>query len=242
MPELNEYEFDRLERYVLGKMSPEERAAFAKEIEGNPALREEVNAMKEMILAIEVGAFRDSLSEIHDSLGEERMETRNRKSLWYGMAASLAILIGISVWFYFIREEEGAGDLYAQYAYTDPGLPVPMSASSTYSFYDGMVDFKMEAYGKAAEKWSPLLRKNPDNDTLQYYLASALFQEGNLEEARSYFSKVLAQPESKFRDKAQYMEVLIDLREGNYKAIRSVEPYPGSRFAERIESLQKAIK
>ena len=122
--------------------------------------------------------------------------------------------MGFGYWLLF-RQKSAEEKLFAQYFKPDPGLLTPMSTTSDYEFYRGMVDYKQGKYELAIERWNPLLMQKPENDTLNFYLGvSYLAQEKN-EEAIEYLSKAVNNPNSIFINESWYYLGLIYLDKGN---------------------------
>lgn len=234
MSELSEKDFDRVERFLLGEMSETESREFRKEINENPKLRKMVEEHGDLMAAIKAEGLKHDLEDIHHELYDAK--PKSNKFLIWSLAASFAVIIGMAFWYF----NQDANDLSSQYAYTDPGLPVPMSATESYAFHDAMVDYKTEDYDKAISKWEKLLEENPANDTLQYFIGAANFNNENWNEAESRLRDIADSP-STFRHKAQYMLLLIELKKGNREAILNYEIPEDSPFKDQIKSLQDAL-
>src|SRR6056297_1951036 len=144
--------YERIESYLSGEMADSEKSAFEREMAQDTALREEVAIQRELIQAVELGALEETLLEIEKEMqspGEGQQRESHR--YWFAMAASFLALIALSVW--MLTKPNTNQKLFAEYVEYDPGLPVPMSATSDYQFYDAMVDYKNEKYTTAIEKW-----------------------------------------------------------------------------------------
>src|SRR5690606_34600771 len=116
---------------------------------------------------------------------------------WLAIAAGIAALIAVGIWALNFQSETDS--LFAQYHTTDPGLPVPMSASEEYIFHDAMVDYKAEKYATAIEKWKALSAETPENTTISYYLGASFFNQEKYNEALPYFEMVMTDSSSKFQ-------------------------------------------
>lgn len=173
--------FDKIERYLLGQLSPEEAGLFEKEMAADAALRAEVDAMRDMILSIEYAGLKSNLQaykiegaadtspkEAQPRQGEaKRIGLFSRKII--AIAAGLALLITAGI---FALRQDGS-DIDKLF-YADPGLPTVMSETKQYEFYDAMVDYKMGKYELALEKWGRTAGIGAD--TLAYYRAMAMIQ------------------------------------------------------------------
>jgi tetratricopeptide (TPR) repeat protein len=239
MTDLSEKDFERIEDFLLGRMSESEKINFEKSIQEDSALAQAVKEQKNLITAIESEGMRADLESIHDELYGSNSQKR-RPYLLFSAAASLAVLIGFGFWFFFLNESDA--DLIAEYAYIDPGLPVPMSATDSYDFYDAMVDYKTEDYNIAIEKWTPLLSDDPGNDTLNYYIGAAFFNLSEYDKANPYLKKVALSENSTFSHKANYMLFLSDWRSGDEAAVRNFTPSENSPFLPEIRAIQESVK
>lgn len=223
------------ERYVLGDMSTEEREKFEHEMSSNRALRMAVDDIRQSILAVRAGAVREELQGIH----ERRISPNNsRGSYWLGIAAGLMVLVAATFW--WIMRPEANERLFAQYATTDPGLPVPMSATTDYAFFDAMVDYKSEDYRTAIRKWEPLFADEPQNDTLAYYLGSAHFNLGEYARALEYYRDLPAN--SEFYPRSQWYRALTFVKTGDKESLLSIRPNEDSNYADRITQLQDQME
>ena len=232
-------DFERIERFLLGKMETNERNIFENELETSPEFRAEMESQRDLIRAIEIGGLKESLEEIHNKtiLKDESRPSRNN---WFAIAAGLAAIISVAIW--AVNYQSTNEELFAQYTTTDPGLPVPMSASANYTFHDAMVDYKAEKYDKAIEKWTALLGDNEKNNPLNYYIGAAHFNQENYAEALPWFEKTLNDPSSSFHAKAQWYEVLSWLKMDDTQKVLATVSLPDSPYKDRIESIQQELK
>jgi tetratricopeptide (TPR) repeat protein len=238
MVELSEKDFDRIERFILGTLSAVEQQKFKKELESNPDLQKALDQQKQLINAVEAEGLKADLDSIHHELYEST-SSKNSRPLYFSIAASVAVLIGFSFWYFGQRDSQA--ELYAQYSYTDPGLPVPMSATDSYDFYDAMVDYKTEDYQVAIGKWEILLEEEPLNDTLNYYIGASYFNMDAFDQAKPYLDKILNSPKSNFVYKAQYMLFLAEVRRGNTEEALKFRPLDGSPFKTEINAAQESL-
>ena len=90
-----------------------------------------------------------------------------------------------------------------------------MGVSDNYEFDKAMVDYKMGDYDKALKTWEGLLKDNANNDTLNYFIASAHLADNNPESSLAFFDKVIGSTNSVFLQDAQWYKALILLNKGN---------------------------
>jgi len=121
--------------------------------------------------------------------------------------------MGFGYWLLF-GQQSANERLYAEYFKPDPGLLTPMSTTTEYDFYRGMVDYKQEKYGEAINRWKPLAEQKPENDTLNFYLGVSFLAKDETDEAIAYLSKAVRFPGSTFIDEAWYYLGMAQLKEG----------------------------
>ncbi len=227
--------WDRAECYVLDKMNTDERRAFESEMADNAALKHAVEDIRKSVAAIRVGGMAKDLEAIHKR--RSRFVKRSYR-INPGIAAAIIVAMGMLIW--LIARPNYNEKLFAEYVTTEPGLPVPMSATTDYDFYDAMVDYKMEDYSVALEKWRAMYDENSYNDTLSYFLASAYFNTGKYEEALPLYEEIT--DPSVFYDRSLWYRALIFVRTGRNEELQSIHPDSSSIYAERIEELKNQMK
>ena len=232
----NQELFERIERYINNRMNAGEKAQFESELKSNSDLTKAYQEQKETQLAVELGALSESLEEIHE---EVVSANRPSKTNWWAIAAGIIIILSLGI--YFLRSESQKNELFATYSTTDPGLPVPMSSTDHYIFYDAMVDYKAEKYDVAIKKWKGLVRAEPKNDTLNYYVGAAYYNLNKYKEAVSYLEKVDTGSSSALRNKSQWYQILAWIQLEKKDEILAVKPHAESPYAERITEIQKAL-
>jgi len=200
--------FERIEAYLLQRMSAEDRAGFEEEMKHDEKLRNEVRLQQRLIAAAETLSHEDG-SWIKKSLAPVKSMGNKKVMLWYAAAAIVLVLAG--AWFYRTRSLS-AESVYARYFVPDSGLPVVMSGNdNNYDFYDGMISYKEEDYHRAIEIWAEVYKKNDANDTLQYYMGLAFLNDRN-PEAVSYLQRVAQNQESVWQDRAIWYLTLACLK------------------------------
>jgi predicted Zn-dependent protease len=177
-----------------------------------------VEDIKIMLLGIENQSLKTQLDELHKDIPKTKVKESQDKKVRYlyysKFAAAAAIIIAIgSIWFFSTPKNE---KLYAKYFKLDPGLPTTMSTTNNFDFYDGMVKYKHGDYKIAIEKWKVISEKQPENDTLNYFLGVALMVDKNTSDAIPFLERsVEAEDEFIFLNDAYYYLGLAYLKEGN---------------------------
>lgn len=244
---ISQEQFERIEAYLLNQLNAQERIAFEQELAQNTTLQHEFKVQKELMLTVEAGALKETLAKIHaQTQGQNNVQSQSQPRFWLGIAASILALLAVGIWLF--NKPNETEKLFAQHVQYEPGLPVPMSANRAsnqnyqYQFADAMVDYKNEQYAKAIGKWNDLLVINPGNDTLNYFLGCAHFNDKQYNSATNYFLEVSKNDTSDFLAKSQFYLVLCWLKTGDIKeidhlVIRSNSPYSG-----QIEAIRNELK
>ena len=232
---ISQKEFERIEAYILNRLPEEERIAFEMDLENSSDLRKELEIQRQTMLAVESGAMKNRLEVIH-----QKMTSKASLTIWIAVAASVTILIAVGLW--FINLPDKSEKLFAAYVTVDPGLPVPMSSTNNYTFYDAMVDYKSGKYELAIGKWNTLLQQNPENDTLNYFVGTALFNAKKYEQAILYFEQVSDLEQSTFYGKSEWYMALSFLKLKQFNRLQNLSQHSTSDYATRIKQLYQKLE
>jgi tetratricopeptide (TPR) repeat protein len=175
-------EFESIEQHLLGQNSPEQQLAFENTLAADKTWAAKVAEVKLLLAGIETAAFKERIQGYHEQVKKNIPEKRgatifslNRKLL---AAASVALVVALSVWLFTLRGNS-AEKLYAAYYKPDPGLISAMGVGDNYVFNKAMLDYKTGNYNKAIAAWNGLKTEMRQNDTLLYFLGAAQQANGN---------------------------------------------------------------
>ena len=234
---LHKERFEAIEAFLLGTMSPEESHRFEQELAVDASLRDEVELQRENTLAIELAGITRTLQSARAEHREVTTASNgNSWTTYLKYAAMVAVLILGAVW-WITRPAENER-LFAEYYVEDPGLPVPMSAVNDPVFQDAMVAYKLGDYAEARTKWGNLLQREPDNDTLRFYIANTYLAEGDAEAAIQLFQAVANTPSSTFHNKARWYLFLAYLREGRLNELPDTTLVNDPTYGERVRAVR----
>lgn len=233
--------FEAIEAYVLERMGADDRAAFEQRMAGDPALRDEVELERENILAVELGGVARLMNQVgrEQRADEQHTGRGNGWKHFLKYAAVLAAIIVGALWFLRPPAHER---LFAAYFTADAGLPVVMGSTDDPAFQDAMVAFKLGDYEEARDKWSTMAASDPGNDTLRYYLASATLAMGDAAGAMPLFEDVSSDPESVFRQRAQWYLFLAYVKSGNVDRARAMALDDDPAYGERVRAIKSQLK
>ncbi len=200
-----------IDAYLLEDLDPNARADFEERMKLFPDFRTLVEEQKAIIRGVEEHTLKNSFEDFHSEIVEEPKKKWQSPS-WLALAASVLILISVSIWAIF-SSGNSSQKVFAANFKPDPGLPTTMSTSSNYDFYYGMVNYKRKEYSEAISRWETLYAANPENDTVIYFLGVANLANGNARQAKKYLQSAKEKPESAFYEDAQYYLALALLKE-----------------------------
>jgi tetratricopeptide (TPR) repeat protein len=237
----------RIEKYLDGQMSAEERADFEKKISENPVLKEELQLHREMRRFLTKRDRRLQLEQQLQQIGTEYFpqhssqtgKTRGKltpvlRRYWAVMAAAASFALLITAYFLFRTP------LYDQFATHPPLALVEKSATQEQLRYEAETAFNSQHYEQAAVLLEQLLRNHPDDDLIRIYLGIAQMEVGKIQEARKLFAEV-ASEDPAIRDFAQWNLVLSYLKTGDKERCRELAR-SFSQDSPYFEKAQKLLK
>ncbi|WP_111684443.1 tetratricopeptide repeat protein [Winogradskyella tangerina] len=215
---ISQEEFERIEAYLNGSLSEEDLSSFEVQLKNEEGFASKVEDIKTVLIGIETQSLKAQLDRFHDeainnSTNASNSETKVRSLNLRRIAVAAALIIAAgSFWFLTGNSNER---LYAKYYSPDPGLPTTMGDTDNYEFYEAMVSYKQGNYKDALKTWKDQLNTKTKNDTLNYFVGSALLASKQEKEALSYLLEVTKQDHSTFKNEALYYLGLAYLKSDN---------------------------
>ncbi len=209
--QISKEEFERIEAYLLNTMQMQQRLQFEEEMSRDALLRREVELQRKLIAAVETGVLPMPQKQ-PSSAAQPAARSGRSRFVWYAAAAVVAVFVA-SLWL-FRGQQPASQQLFATYFQPDPGLPVHMSSTSAYTFYDGMVSYKEGDYMRAVLQWEQVASEQGYSDTLHYYIGVAMLNNNEPKVAQRHLTAV-AETEGAFRRKAIWYLALCYLRTGD---------------------------
>ncbi|WP_262247566.1 hypothetical protein [Parapedobacter soli] len=239
--DISREEFERIERYLLGSMDTAERVEFERLLSVDKPLRDEVELQRQLIGAVEVGAFTASITTEREV---KTPPTTGKQFVYWRYVAAAALLIGVGLvgWWMYRQQMVSEDDLYAAYFRPDPGLPVVMSNDSAkYVFNEGMISYKEGNYDGAINVWKQLAVEKGVTDTLHYYTGIAYLNKNADAVALDYLAPLSENKHSVFHERAIWYLALLKLKEKDYvQAKRLLKQLPEKE--EAVELLDRMAK
>lgn len=221
--EISPLEWELIENYLDQDDDAVKNALYESELEKIPNIGQKIQEVRKIREEIEDSIRQSKIKEFHNHIpsNEEdseikyiNKEKKHSKTLWYAIAAALIVLFGI---FWMMDFRPSSEKIFAENFKPDIGLPLKMGVTNNLSFYEGMLDYKQEKYNKAIEKWQVLLKKNPNNDTLNYFLGVANLAQGNADKSLEYLENQERFQEGIFKEDAGYYAGLAKIKLGKFE-------------------------
>lgn len=239
---ISQQEFERIESYLLGLMTEEEKVPFESELEKNQIFRNQYEDIKVLLQEVELASLKESMDGFHSELKSTQVvPILPKKQIYWkplAIAASVLFLLVISFWVFLGNTSENE-KLFLAYYQPDPGLVTAMGNSSQYEFDRGMVDYKTGDYRAAITRWEKLLAEKPDNDSLNYFLGSAFLAIGDPDLAKPYLEKTTQIESGIFQKEAYWYLGLSLVKSGNSaEAIKYLQKSGRDEAVEVISKLK----
>ena len=227
---MNQELFEKIESYLLNRMSETERSEFEARMASDASLQEEVITLQQLLSGIDTYGLKKKLNTYHiprDSNTTSPLVRRRSHFNLLRVAAGILILFSVGWWYFANTHSGNTADRWGTVFYPDPGLPTSMGTTDHYNFYDAMVDYKNDNYPLALQKFNTITN-GIGQDTLTYYKAMAHLQLGHLKEAGQLLNKI--SKESPFYGAAIWYKTGIAIKEGrNSDALKLLDVVPDTR-------------
>lgn len=237
---ITQEEFERIEAYLNNSLSKGDLQIFENRLENEEGFAAKVEDIKTVLTGIETQALKEQLNEFHKDISTPAKDTiqfnPKVKSLqWRKIAVAAALIIAAGSFWFLNRNSNN--QLYADFYSPDPGLPTTMSSTNNYEFYEAMVAYKQGYYKDALNTWTNQLKTKVDNDTLNYFVGSALLADKKEHKAISYLQEVINTDNSVFKNEAFYYLGLAYLKNNNKE--KAIEYLLKSDFTKAKDLLKK---
>ncbi|MBK0382496.1 hypothetical protein I5M32_05930 [Pedobacter sp. SD-b] len=204
-------------RYVNGEMQANEKEVFEQELATN------INLKEDLLLYLNVDktlrsefsnnktdrAFKENLVSLNQQYfkAEQKPTAKIIKinRLWY---AAAILIVGLLIWAPWNH------DIYDKYADTEMVSFAERGAVNQDNLQAATDAFNAKDFNKAKGLLQPLVKENPDDDMLKFYLGLTQFQTKEYEKAKSNFTTVNKRA-SIFKYDAAFYMALTYLKQDN---------------------------
>ncbi|HMQ00556.1 MAG TPA: hypothetical protein PKC24_12305 [Cyclobacteriaceae bacterium] len=221
----------KLDEYVRGKLSAEEREEVELLIKQNPDIKKEVDTLK----VIRAGITLHERQAIKKHL--QQIEPEARQFKWWYVAAAIVPLLLLSIWYFYPVSSE---NIYYAYYSSYPNYEAGISRNEN-TTTDGrtaaFINYEKTNYEEAAAQFLMILERNPDDNSVKFYLALCYLELNLTGMAADYLNAVMNDTQSTYREAAHWYYALTQLKLGN-----KVEAKEALTALENNGSYQKQAK
>ncbi len=215
---MDEATYILFENYLEGLLSEEERVAFEKRLEENAEFASHFETYREMSnhLSHQFSEGRSDLKSQLDEIGTayfegsqtEKKETKviQFRPWQYGIAASIALLIG-----FFVFQNIGGGP--EDYLFSEE-ISLTVRSDDSETLKQAETSFNEGSYPEAISHFDALLKNDPNNAELQFYKALAHDALKQFDEADNLFNELM-NGTSLYKHKAAFYAGIREWNRGN---------------------------
>ncbi len=204
---------NQIDRYVSGQMDEHELTAFEQRMREHAGLAESVHMHRDILEGIEFHFAQELKQTLIQS---DQQKPKSRRTLYLAIAASVLLVIGAGLAYYFMAMPQNNSDLFTAYFEPYPNILAPITRSASDSPYaDVMQAYEAGQYQAAITGFDELLSKEPGNHQLLFYRGVSLLAAGQAEKATSDFQTVIDASDPKLSTPAYWYLGLSQLKIGN---------------------------
>ncbi len=211
---------ERIEAYVMGRMTPEEEKGFLSEVEGDPELARQVELhemMKDVLGNRDLMEFRQKVKKVVQSEAQaERAgsdpSAPRRLSRWIGVAVVL-LLAGLLAWLLFLRTPPPE-KLYARYFEAYPVYQVSRSEDNQPQLQKALEYYGAGRYEEARGLFLGILESGlPERELVQFYYGVSCMASGKTGEAEQIFRSLIGEGRGLFDQQSRWYLALALLKQ-----------------------------
>lgn len=236
---------DRIDRYVLHRMDPAERARFQALLRTDAGLRREVAEQQKMAALLEKAGDRqlkERLDRVYadvtasEPAGVRRLRPGMPRAAW-AVAASVVLLVALLLG-WWARPQATPGDLFAQY-YRPATYLVTRNQEATNA--TGGALFNQGNYRQALEAFRANLWQNPDADYDLLYAGLCYLELGAYGRAEASFNRVAGRSQL-LRGQATWYLALTYLKKDEVEASKTeLRKLAGSTARDRYAAAARQL-
>ncbi|GAA4238442.1 hypothetical protein GCM10022291_28930 [Postechiella marina] len=184
--------FEIIERYLSGNVSLQELKDIRQLLELDDDFKTKVEDVKTILDGLETNTLKEQLDKLNSDTNNTLKETTNNSPKFINLKTitlAIALIIALGSIFFFSTPKNEK--LFAEYFKPAPGLPIKISNYKTSDFYNAMEKYQDGNYSMAIKKWQDLIYKNPDNDTLNYFIGVAHLANKNIDSAIPFLERTI---------------------------------------------------
>jgi tetratricopeptide (TPR) repeat protein len=234
---------DRIEDYLLNRMSDSEQAQFESELDSNPELKIITEKKAILISGIKTG-FDNELKEKLKREDQHIGDTKGKRKLSFIPGIAAALFIAFASFFFINKMRHDPSRLYAEYFHSYPNINQPLTRDTEQNENPFFLYEKGE-YREALVRFNDRLKAFPEDDAAIFYSGIINMEMKDFEKAIENFKTVTEIDQSRFTRPARWYMAL------SYIAIGNTEMASGSlreltreddRFGTDAEKILQRLK
>ncbi|MFO7575679.1 MAG: tetratricopeptide repeat protein [Bacteroidales bacterium] len=237
-----------IERYISDEMKPEEKAWFEKELDGDPALRKELNLRKETDEILrrdsDIRALRNKIRVIAADHTRKKPATVRISVAKYAAAITLFILAGSTIWLFSgkLSNEEIFEQYYTVVPVAGESVSRSLSLSPDDAYIQAVNEYKKGDYDKAISLFLQYTTLEEDNPELYMMLGNSYAEKEQFTEAGANYRRVIDHNDNLYIEDANWMLALCYLRTGDSEKARMQLSMIASSDSRHSRNAVKALR
>lgn len=206
--------FKRIESYLEGPTSPEEKLAFEKDLQQDPDLQEEYQAYLATQAAIDdlaLDQIRSKVAQIAQQAPETKVFRLSRRVV--AMAASFLILIAVLTFLYG-RQQYSDQALFAQQYEAPNWSPIRGNSAAVTTYDQAIANLQKDDVQNAIDQLASIPPVENVYVTAQYALAHLQLQTSQVVSAIETFSNIAERNDKRYQENVEWFLTLSYLRAG----------------------------
>ena len=241
-------DIDETKRYLQGKMSAEEAAAFEKNLKTDPQFREEFDFNKDLLESMRIhykSVLKDKLVSLEKPAeGSQKKGGQRRFFQITSIAAAVALMIALTYGLLFNPVDPQAifDQYYSPYYNVLDGTE---RSAGNVSGDLAMRLYEQQQYEEALLVFREAIRQNPDNTSLSFYKALSHLSVEQADSAIVDLNQVVNEPEDQLQEPARWYLGLAYLQRGDVgqaKEIFTTIEAADDSYSERASEILKALE
>ena len=192
---------ERIDNYVMGKMSAEERNSFEQEIANDAELQAEVALHRDVVRAIRMKAAKEHLQNVERQIRAEERRRKVFKQLAPVIALAACLVVGVFV------DYDNRGD-YKDYA---ANIEITPSRAAGYEVNEVIYKIAENNYTEALATIEEAMAQDisvSERDELEWYKAVTYMRMGKWVKARKLLKQIAASDSAYSEDAQKALEEL----------------------------------
>lgn len=212
---------ERILTYLDGNMTLEEAHRFEQELKQNPILQQEVDQMlrsKAAVFQHGKQAYKEQLLKEWDSW--EMTQKSRRIPLWQriSIAASIALLIGLGIYFFKPSSQATPEELFAMHYEHPEASSIRELSNSDSILILANHSYIQGDFNKAVQLYEALLQSPTQaSDEVHFYLGISYLRENRADAAIEQFSHLAS---ARFQASGQWYHILALLQQGRVEQVK----------------------